>query len=271
MTENKQKGRELAPEHYEALGDAVYALEKNSLVGSISEFTSKPVDELLRKVPKQIRNKVETSVEKITFKCLDLAIKSLNQESSTNKKKYDVFYTGAVGGMGGVFGIASLPIELPITTILLLRSIANIAQNHGEDLRQLESRLACIEVFALSKAQKNDQSSISYYASRAMLSKLSNDAIRIMSERGMAEISGAAMGGIAAQTATKYSTVVSEKVLAGAIPILGAIGGATVNIIFLNYFKNLAHGHFTIRRLERIYGVEEIQRQFYLKSEEIKK
>ena len=73
-----------------------------------------------------------------------------------------------------------------------------------------------------------------------------------------------------AQTVTKYSALISEKMLANAIPVVGPIGGATVNIIFLNNFKKLAEGHFTIRKLERIYGKEEVRLQFDLKLKELK-
>jgi len=252
------------------LTKAVSALEKNSLIKNLSEFTGRPIEEMLAKVPKPIKKQIERSVEQLTYKCLDLAIKSLENELETKRNRFDSLYTGIVGGLGGIFGMASLPIELPITTILLLRSIAVIARNQGENLSELESRLACIEVFALSKSIKNDSSSISYYSSRAMLAKLSNDAIRIMSERGIAEISTATMGNMTAQTVTKYSALISEKMLANAIPVVGAIGGATVNIIFLNYFKKLAEGHFTIRKLERIYGKEEVRLQFDLKLKELK-
>lgn len=36
--------------------------------------------------------------------------------------------------------------------------------------------------------------------------------------------------------------------------VLGAFGGATVNFVFVNRFQRVAHGHFTIRRLERASG-----------------
>ena len=36
--------------------------------------------------------------------------------------------------------------------------------------------------------------------------------------------------------------------------MLGAVGGATVNVIFMNHFQRVARGHFAIRRLERRYG-----------------
>ena len=50
----------------------------------------------------------------------------------------------------------------------------------------------------------------------------------------------------------------SEKVAAQAAPILGAVGGATVNAAFADHFQTLARGHFIIRRLERRHGASPI-------------
>lgn len=38
------------------------------------------------------------------------------------------------GAVGGSFGLAALPIELPVSTIIMLRSIGDIARSEGEDL-----------------------------------------------------------------------------------------------------------------------------------------
>jgi hypothetical protein len=56
--------------------------------------------------------------------------------------------------------------------------------------------------------------------------------------------------------------VASERAAASAVPVLGAVGGATVNMIFMNHFQRLAHGHFTIRRLERRYGSAVVHRHY---------
>ena len=58
------------------LTKAVSALEKNSLIKNLSEFTGRPIEEMLAKVPKPIKKQIERSVEQLTYKCLDLAIKS---------------------------------------------------------------------------------------------------------------------------------------------------------------------------------------------------
>ena len=46
------------------------------------------------------------------------------------------------------------------------------------------------------------------------------------------------------------------------LPVVGALGGAAVNVVFMNYFQELARGHFAVRRLERLYGAEVVQREY---------
>jgi hypothetical protein len=58
---------------------------------------------------------------------------------------------------------------------------------------------------------------------------------------------------------SRLGLVVSDKVAAGAVPILGAVGGATVNVIFMDHFQRIARGHFTLRRLERSYGASNVR------------
>jgi hypothetical protein len=40
------------------------------------------------------------------------------------------------------------------------------------------------------------------------------------------------------------------------------VGGATVNVIFMNHFQRIALGHFTVRRLERVYGPALVRRHY---------
>ena len=51
----------------------------------------------------------------------------------------------------------------------------------------------------------------------------------------------------------------SEKVAAQSVPVIGAVGGALINTVFMDHFQNMARGHFTVRRLERSYGASEIE------------
>jgi uncharacterized protein (DUF697 family) len=54
----------------------------------------------------------------------------------------------------------------------------------------------------------------------------------------------------------------SQKLAADVVPVVGAIGGAAVNAAFVDHFQTLARGHFTVRRLERIYGSGTVRRVY---------
>ena len=53
---------------------------------------------------------------------------------------------GASGGVGGVFGLVALPVELPLSTALMLRSISDIARSEGHNLKDPVVQLGCLEV-----------------------------------------------------------------------------------------------------------------------------
>jgi hypothetical protein len=57
---------------------------------------------------------------------------------------------------------------------------------------------------------------------------------------------------------SRFGVVISERAAASSLPVIGALGGATVNVMFMDHFERIASGHFTVRRLERAYGPERI-------------
>jgi EcsC protein family len=61
---------------------------------------------------------------------------------------------------------------------------------------------------------------------------------------------------------SQFGLVVSDKAAAGAIPLVGALGGAAANLAFMEHFQRLARTHFAIRRLEREYGQPEVVRMY---------
>ena len=159
------------------------------------------------------------------------------------------------GALGGAFGLAALLVELPISTTILLRSIAEIAREEGEDLNAPNAAFACVEVFALGGRQDEEAAfESSYFAVRAALAKSVSDCARFVAQQGLGAHSVPVVARLISQIAARFGVVVSEKLAAQAAPILGAIGGATVNAAFADHFQTLARGHFIVRRLEREHG-----------------
>jgi hypothetical protein len=161
----------------------------------------------------------------------------------------------ASGAVGGALGLAALPVELPISTTILLRSIAEIAREEGEDLSAPDAAFACVEVFALGgRADEEAAFESGYFAVRAALAKSVSDSARFLANEGVGAQSAPVIVRVISQIAARFGVVVSEKVAAQAAPIIGAIGGATVNAAFADHFQTLARGHFIVRRLERKRG-----------------
>src|SRR5204863_7159227 len=78
----------------------------------------------------------------------------------------------ATGAGGGAFGLLGLPVELPLSTTIMLRSIADVARSEGERLRTPGAKLACLEVFALGGRSKSDDASeCAYLLIRGTLAK----------------------------------------------------------------------------------------------------
>jgi len=161
----------------------------------------------------------------------------------------------ASGAAGGTFGILSLPLELPVSTIIILRSILDIARSEGENLADPESSLSCVEVFGLGgRNETDDAAEGGYFVGRGVFATSVTEAARFIAERGIVEEGSPVLVRLIAQIASRFGFVVSQKAAAQTIPVIGALGGAAINYAFIDHFQSVARGHFTVRRLERKYG-----------------
>jgi EcsC protein family len=254
----------LAPVHEKALRRAVVLLENPNFAAGLAEYAGQPVDKLLGMMPRSASAQFNRAVELAMFNCLKLAIRSIDPgKTRPPSVGATSLLAGVSGGVSGFFGIAALAVELPVTTTLMLRAIADLARHNGEDLSTLEARLACVEVFGLTNASSRKRLDVGYYASRALLTRLTQDASALLLERGVANAaSTTVVSSFVTEIASRFGLVASERAAASALPVIGAVGGATVNVIFMNHFQRLAHGHFTIRRLERHYGSAVVHRRY---------
>jgi EcsC protein family len=253
----------LSARHREVLARALGRLKNTSLAKQLADLAGRPVGKALTSVPEPLKSRIDQAAEKAILRCLDVAVKSLKPTKKPPMTRVATMLAGISGGVGGLLGVAGLPLELPVTTILMLRAIANIARHQGEDLSKLEARLACIEVFALGAPSTENQTvALGYFASRALFARLSGKEMSLFVERGVTGASAPVLNRFVSEVAARFGIVVSERVAASAVPVVGALGGAAVNIVFMNYFQELARGHFAVRRLERLYGADIVQREY---------
>src|SRR5215207_2149575 len=69
-------------------------------------------------------------------------------------------------------------------------------------------------------------------------------ALHQVARRGVIDESASALIRLLSQIASRFGVVVSQKVAAQAVPVLGAISGAAVNSVFVGHFQTLARGAF---------------------------
>ncbi len=260
LIEHDRVSTRMSPEDFEALRRAVQALERPSLAARLSSVLGKPIEVLGQALPPVLSQTIARATDSALMAALKVALSTLPNGPSSASNRLHTFLAAASGAVGGALGLSTAALELPVSTTIMLRAIAEIARQEGEDLSDPEAALSCVQVFALGgRSSSDDAAESGYFAVRAALAKSVTEAARYMAERGFLEKGAPALVRFAAQVAARFGIVVSQKIAAQAVPVLGAIGGAAVNAAFMDHFQSLAHGHFTVRRLERAYGREAVR------------
>ena len=235
-------------------------LEHPSMAGRLSHVLALPIEEGVALLPKVWQRRLRKAAEKSIRQSLSLALGTIRQGKPTPAHLYlhKLMAMGS-GAVGGFYGPLTLLAELPFTTALMLRAIADIAQHEGEDMTQREAKLACVQVFALGGRTKEDEAAdLGYYGLRMTLGfYFELDILEFAADATGPHIPAViqAIRGVAA----RFGVIISDTAAARMVPVIGAASGAALNLIFMNHYQNVARGHFIVRRLERKYGVDVIK------------
>ncbi|MCI5160264.1 MAG: EcsC family protein, partial [Candidatus Electrothrix sp. AUS1_2] len=251
-------GRDLAD-----LERAKNLLEKESVTVKLAAVFGDLSERIVRSFPRTWRRHIEDAclvgLEKSwEFSATTVSAPGTPSEPEKRHRQYAIL-SGAVGGVG----ISTLFAELPVTTVIMMRAVADIAKSEGEDFRQFETRVACLQVLALGGGSDDTESeTTAYYASRTLLEQPLHESTRYIAKKGAAGMGAPFAVQIAAKIAVHYQTWLSARTAAAAVPLAGAAMGAGINIVYLNYLQDKARGHFIVRRLERKYGADVIEREY---------
>ena len=232
------------------LAQAVARLETVSLAARIAAMVGTPIDALRNRLPRGVQSMLDGAVRKALASAMQAALRASPSANPTPVPPA-WFHRGlaaASGAAGGAFGLPGTLVELPVSTTLLLRQIAAIAAEQGEDLADPLVAAECLKVFALGgRDVRDDAAESGYFAVRLALAEALKGAVG----KGLtAAVLPAFLGPIAA----RFGGPVALKLSAQAAPLIGAAGGVAVNLAFLEHFRDVAQGHFTVRRLERLHG-----------------
>jgi hypothetical protein len=189
-----------------------------------------------------METKIQAAVERVLWRAHDVATIGVGRpgarDPSIRLHRLSASFSGALSGFAGLPGLL---LDIPVTTGLMLRSIAEIARDHGEDIASPEGKRACLEVLAQTDltlgdpAHDEDEAEIGYWSARAGPSHLT-------------------IAVLIRTAASRLGVTLSEKLLAQSVPVAGAVAGAGLNWVFMRYYQERARVHFTIRGVERRTG-----------------
>lgn len=246
----------LSVEALEDLRLAKTLLENPGLVAKLTGLIGTPIEQSFKFLPPKWSGALNKSTLLALRSALRFAIFTMGRKEYKRASNWlHKSLAAATGGLGGAFGLPALVAELPLSTIAILRSIADIARSEGEALDDTAVKLACLEVFALGgDTREDDSAETGYFAVRAALAQAVSDAARHIAEKGLVDKGAPAIVRLMTQIASRFNVAVSQKAAAQAVPMIGAASGLVINTIFMDHFQKMARGHFIIRRLERSYG-----------------
>ncbi|SMQ30421.1 EcsC protein family protein [Pseudomonas helmanticensis] len=243
-------------------------LANPGLVAQLTNVLGTPIEVAIKRLPKGACKRVNDTLESALLKCVRIAAKTMGD--STDERSWNKTHLGAVvvtGATAGLLGPWTMLLEIPVTTTIIFRSIADIARSEGEVIKTGEGLQECLKVFALGGTSKNDDATESgYFAVRSALAAQIKKGADFVAKEASKEGTPAVVA-LIKKVVEILGMQYSEKLAAQLLPIVGAVGGASINAIFMGHFQSMARGHFIVRRLERIYGEAVIKEAYDLLPE----
>lgn len=166
-------------------------------------------------------------------------------------RNWAVAYASGEGAIAGAVGFLSLPVDLPATVTLSLRTIRRIGATYGYDATTEQERQFIYAVLSVASANSAAQK-------RAALEALRGLETRMLAHNWAALGERAARRGVSAEAVLLFARDVAEqlglnltrrKALA-ALPVVGAAIGATVNGWYMRDIGAAAQRAYQQRWLE---------------------
>jgi hypothetical protein len=246
------------------LREAKTRLEYPSLTAKLADLVGRPIEAGFKLLPKNWNKKVNEATETALFKGLGFSIRTMGKaEARPSRDWLHKLVVVGSGAAAGAVGFYSLIVELPFSTCVMLRSIADIARSEGHDVSLVEVKLACLEVLALGgKSSGDDSVETGYWTVRGALARSLSEAASHLAKKGLTQEGAPPLARLIAAIASRFSAVITEEAAAKAVPVVGAVSGGAINYLFMNHFQEIARGHFVVKRLEKKYGTALVERTY---------
>lgn len=219
---------------------------------SFLESIGRRVEAGIRVLPDHWKDELHTRARDALWWAFRKIVSSMDTEElhrPAARTRYRLFAatSGLVTGAAGMPGVIA---DLPASTLLILRAIADIARAQGYDLRNPDVQVACIEAFVFGgPTAEDDDADLAFWSTRA--------AAPMVSE-------------LVPQVAARLGASWSLSLPARAIPVVSSVTSAAINWHFSGYFQTMAEIIFGLKPLEERYGREHVRALFLASVREMR-
>ncbi len=195
----------MSPEDVALLQSAVQRLETPNLTARLTKLVERPIQLLGSTLPPAANAIIASSSKKGIEAAVGVAKRTLTNEPSRASRPIHTALATISGAAGGAFGLAALPVEIPASTVIIMRAILEIARMQGEDISDPATALSCIEVFAFGgrpETRAGEQSR--YFAVRGMLAASVTEAARFIAQSGVSTEASPVLVRFISQVASRF-------------------------------------------------------------------
>jgi EcsC protein family len=229
-----------APDFDREIADLARAYRRaNGPVLSLVNRLGGGVEQQIAALPPRLKS----DIERVTARALDTAfgLGAVAPDLGPRGSMAAAMVSGAAGGAGGV--VTSLA-ELPVTITIILRALQDQARSAGFDPAEPAIRAACLQVFAAGTPLAQDDGVNTGFLSARLT------------------LTGPALQKLIATVAPKLALAMGQKLVAQAVPVLGAVSGAALNAAYLGYYREMARIRFALMRLSVRHGGQDVVAAF---------
>lgn len=221
-----------------------FIIKLANLAGSHIEF-------IANKVPDEIEQNLQNIVKDALAKAHDVSnhLSSHSYAPTVHRNFYKVTGT-ATGAITGTVGNMGALADVPTVIMIMFGSFQKIATEYGFERSDEETKIECLKVFSMGGPLEEDEDLDLTFATKRLA------------------LSGQVVGSIITVISERLSITISQKLIASAVPLIGAFMGAALNFAFISYYEEMAHIRFRLKQLQIQYPDSQPASDFVLKLKE---
>lgn len=193
------------------------------------------IDAQRARLPDAVRAQAEAQVAQALS--VGLGIAKAAPQTSPRQQRWMIIASGAAGGAVGLAGALA---DLPVALVIFLKAIREEAREAGLDPDRDGVALASLDILSSGRVLAvAEVLNLAYVSGRLALAEPT-------------------LSGWIARTVPRLIPLFGPRFAASAVPLVGALGGAVLNAVWLEHYRSLARIRFRLMALAQHHGAEAV-------------